>query len=76
MLGRQELGDDPRHAFFADGLTMDLQTALVKISGLLLVGGPETIPLEQRDADKVEKLVREHALSLGKHIEEYAQYLD
>ena len=32
--------------------------------------------LEQRDADKVEKLVREHALSLGKHIEEYAPYLD
>lgn len=32
--------------------------------------------LEQRDADKVEKLVREHALSLSKHIEEYAQYLD
>lgn len=32
--------------------------------------------LEQRDAGKVEKLVREHALSLSKHIEEYAQYLD
>ena len=32
--------------------------------------------LEQRDADKAERLVREHALSLGKHIEEYAQYLD
>ena len=32
--------------------------------------------LEQRDADKVERLVREHALSLGKHIEKYARYLD
>jgi DNA-binding GntR family transcriptional regulator len=32
--------------------------------------------LEQRDADKVERLVREHALSLGKHIEQYAKYLD
>lgn len=32
--------------------------------------------LEERDADKVERLVREHALSLSKHIEEYAQYLD
>ena len=32
--------------------------------------------LEQRDADKVERLVREHALSLSKHIEEYAQYLE
>lgn len=32
--------------------------------------------LEARDADKVETLVREHALSLGKHIEEYAPYLD
>ena len=32
--------------------------------------------LEARDADRVEKLVREHALSLSKHIEEYAQYLD
>ena len=32
--------------------------------------------LEQRDADKVEKLVREHALSLARHIEEYALYLD
>ena len=32
--------------------------------------------LEARDADKVEHLVREHALSLGKHIEEYAPYLD
>ena len=32
--------------------------------------------LEQRDADKVEKLVREHALSLARHIEEYAQYLE
>ena len=32
--------------------------------------------MEKRDADKVEKLVREHALSLSKHIEEYAQYLD
>ena len=32
--------------------------------------------LEQRDADKVEKLVREHALSLSKHIEQYARYLD
>lgn len=32
--------------------------------------------LEQRDADKVERLVREHALSLSKHIEQYAKYLD
>ncbi len=32
--------------------------------------------LEARDADRVERLVREHALSLGKHIEQYAQYLD
>lgn len=32
--------------------------------------------LEQRDADKAERLVREHALSLSKHIEEYARYLD
>ena len=32
--------------------------------------------LEDRDADLAERLVREHALSLGKHIEEYAQYLD
>ena len=32
--------------------------------------------LEQRDADKVEKLVREHALSLSRHIEQYARYLD
>ena len=32
--------------------------------------------LEARDADRAERLVREHALSLGKHIEEYAQYLD
>jgi DNA-binding GntR family transcriptional regulator len=32
--------------------------------------------LERRDADEVERLVREHALSLSKHIEKYAQYLD
>ena len=32
--------------------------------------------LEQRDADRVERLVREHALSLSKHIEEYAEYLE
>jgi DNA-binding GntR family transcriptional regulator len=32
--------------------------------------------LEQRDADEVERLVREHALSLSKHIEKYAEYLD
>ncbi len=32
--------------------------------------------LEQRDADKAERLVREHAMSLSKHIEEYAKYLD
>ena len=32
--------------------------------------------LEQRDADEVERLVREHALSLSKHIEQYAEYLD
>ena len=32
--------------------------------------------LEERDADKVERLVREHALSLSKHIEKYAEYLD
>jgi len=32
--------------------------------------------MEKRDADKVEKLVRNHALSLCKHIEEYAQYLE
>ena len=32
--------------------------------------------LEKRDADTAEQLVREHALSLGKHIEEYARYLD
>ncbi len=32
--------------------------------------------LEERDADTVEKLVREHALSLSKHIEQYARYLD
>lgn len=32
--------------------------------------------LEHRDADKAEKLIREHALSLAKHIEAYAQYLD
>ena len=32
--------------------------------------------LEDRDADAVERLVREHALSLAQHIEEYAQYLD
>ncbi len=32
--------------------------------------------LEARDADRVERLVREHALSLSRHIEEYAQYLD
>jgi len=32
--------------------------------------------LEARDADRVERLVREHALSLSKHIEEYAEYLD
>ena len=32
--------------------------------------------LEARDADTVERLVREHALSLGQHIEQYAQYLD
>ena len=32
--------------------------------------------LEDRDADLAERLVREHALSLGRHIEEYAQYLD
>jgi len=32
--------------------------------------------LEERDADRVERLVREHALSLSKHIEKYAQYLD
>ena len=32
--------------------------------------------MEKRDADKVEKLVREHALSLARHIEEYAPYLD
>jgi len=32
--------------------------------------------LELRDADSAEKLVREHALSLARHIEEYGQYLD
>lgn len=32
--------------------------------------------LQRRDADLAEKLVREHALSLGEHIEEYAPYLD
>ena len=32
--------------------------------------------LEARDADTVERLVREHALSLSKHIEKYAEYLD
>ena len=32
--------------------------------------------LEERDADKVERLVREHALSLSRHIEEYAEYLE
>ena len=32
--------------------------------------------LESRDADRVERLVREHALSLGKHIEQFAEYLD
>lgn len=32
--------------------------------------------MEKRDADKVEKLVREHAFSLSEHIEEFAQYLD
>ncbi len=32
--------------------------------------------MEKRDADKVEKLVREHALSLSEHIDEFAQYLD
>ncbi|MBT3768399.1 MAG: FCD domain-containing protein, partial [Acidiferrobacteraceae bacterium] len=32
--------------------------------------------LEQRDADKAERLVREHAMSLSKHIEEYARYLE
>ena len=32
--------------------------------------------LEDRDADAAERLVREHALSLAHHIEEYAQYLD
>ena len=32
--------------------------------------------LEARDADKIERLVRQHALSLAKHIDEYAQYLD
>jgi len=32
--------------------------------------------LEARNADRVERLVREHALSLSKHIEEYAEYLD
>ena len=32
--------------------------------------------LEERDADAAERLVREHALSLAQHIEEYAQYLD
>lgn len=32
--------------------------------------------LEARDADRVERLVRVHALSLSKHIEEYAEYLE
>jgi DNA-binding GntR family transcriptional regulator len=32
--------------------------------------------LEERDADKAERLVREHAMSLSKHIEEYARYLE
>ncbi len=32
--------------------------------------------LEERNPERVEKLVREHALSLSKHIEEYAQYLE
>ena len=32
--------------------------------------------LEARDADKVERLVREHALSLSRHIDEYAGYLE
>ena len=32
--------------------------------------------LEARDADRVEKLVREHAMSLGRHIEQYAEYLE
>jgi DNA-binding GntR family transcriptional regulator len=32
--------------------------------------------LEARDADRVERLVREHALSLGRHIEQFAEYLE
>jgi DNA-binding GntR family transcriptional regulator len=32
--------------------------------------------LEKRDASRAERLVREHALSLGKEIERFAEYLD
>ena len=32
--------------------------------------------LEARDADRVERLVREHALSLGRHIGQFAEYLE
>lgn len=32
--------------------------------------------IERRDADSAERLVREHAMSLGDHIRKYAKYLD
>ena len=32
--------------------------------------------LEQRNTDRAEKLIREHALSLARHIEQHARYLD
>jgi len=36
------LSGDPSQDYFADGLTMDLQTALVKISGIHLIGETST----------------------------------
>jgi DNA-binding GntR family transcriptional regulator len=32
--------------------------------------------LDHRQADTAERLVREHAMSLSKHIEKYAKYLN
>ena len=40
LLPFQNISGDPSQDYFADGLTMDLQTALVKISALHLIGEP------------------------------------
>jgi adenylate cyclase len=48
VLPFMNLSGDPTQDYFADGLTMDLQTALVKISGLHLIGEPSTFATRSR----------------------------